>query len=240
MKYTFKIIFFAALQLLCVKSQAQNQRKWEDIDTSGFYTRTITSRQGFTLIFINKDSIFSRQTAQRLQEAFWQIYPQEVKSYNKKSIHTVTILISNDYKGVAATMNGIVKIDQNWLTKNPEDIDVITHELMHIVQGYTYNVPDNWLTDGIADYARYTFGINNSKSGWSLPSYQVGQSYKNSYRIAARFLVWAEKYKNKDLVKQLNKALREGKYQPAIWQQLTGSTLDELWGAYAANPAMAG
>ncbi|EHQ27407.1 MULTISPECIES: basic secretory protein-like protein [Mucilaginibacter] len=238
MKIVFKIIPAIFLLTAAIRVNAQNKRQWQDIDTSGFHTRSQNSKNGFTLITINKDSLFSAETLQRIKNAFWQIYPREVKRYNKKALRTVTILIGNDYKGVAATLNGVVKIDQDWLTKNPEDIDVFTHELMHIVQGYTYNVPDNWLTDGIADYARYTFGVNNSKSGWALPAFQNGQSYKNSYRVAARFLVWVEQYKNKNIVKKLDEALRQGNYQPAIWQKLTGSKLDELWTAYAANPML--
>jgi hypothetical protein len=219
-----------------LKTNAQSRRSWEDIDTSGFHTRNIVRKHGFTLIFINKDSLFNPITELHLKEAFWQIYPAEVKRFNKKAMHTITIVVSNDYRGVAATLNGVVKIDQNWLRKNPEDIDLITHELMHAVQGYNYNVPDNWLTDGIADYARYTFGINNLKSGWALPPFVATQSYKNSYRVAARFLVWVEKNKNSKIVDKLDKSLRDGTYQPYLWSKLTGKTLDELWMDYGTNP----
>lgn len=236
MKYILKTIILLLLVINAYKGRCQTARRWEDIDLHGFHQVDTVSKHGFTLIFINKDSLFNAVTAQRLKEAFWKIYPEEVKRFNKNAMHTITIVISQDYKGVAATMNGVVKIDQDWLTKNPEDIDVITHELMHVVQGYTYNVPDNWLTDGIADYARYTFGINNPKSGWVLPAYSNTQSYKNSYRVAARFLVWIEKNKQKTLVKQLDKALRDGSYQPSLWVRLTGNTLDALWTEYSINP----
>lgn len=238
MQSYFKFLVFVLLTSVCVKARAQNGRRWEDIDTSGFHTSDVISKHGFTLIFINKDSLFSAVTEQRLKDAFWEIYPKEVKRFNKHAMHTITIVVSNDYKGVAATLNGVVKIDQDWLTQHPEDIDVITHELMHVVQGYVYNVPDNWLTDGIADYARYTFGVNNQKAGWSLPPYRPTQSYRNSYRVAARFLVWVEKKKNKKIVDHLNKALRNGSYQPSIWNKYTGESLNQLWADYGKNPAL--
>jgi hypothetical protein len=235
-KNLFKLIFTIFFVVLTVYSHAQTQHRWEDIDTSGFHKKEIIKKDGLTLIVINKDSLFNATTLQNMVAVFWKIYPQEMNRFNPQSLRTVTILISNDYKGVAATQNGIIKIDQNWLTVHPEDIDVITHEAMHIVQAYPYQPANLWLSEGIADYARYTFGVNNLKSGWALPSYHDGQNYTNSYRISARFLVWMEKYKRKDIVNKLDTALRNGSYQTFTWVKLTGKTIDELWAEYTSNP----
>ena len=51
---------------------------------------------------------------------------------------------------------------------------------------------DTPLTEGLADYARYKYGVNNAAAGWSLPNYASGQSYTNAYAVTARFLVWLE------------------------------------------------
>lgn len=230
----------ALLVLLLIGSRAicQSHRKWEDIDLSGFHQCDTTHKRGLTLVFINKDSLLDQTTARQLKDVFWQVYPKEMKRFNKQSLKTITILIGTDYKGVAATLNGVVKIDQNWLKAHPDDVDLLTHELMHVVQSYTYNIAARWLTDGIADYARYTFGVNNEKSGWTLTPYQAGQSYNNTYRIAARFLVWVEKHKNKKIVYNLNTALHNGTYQATIWQKETGKNLDDLWAEYAGNPVI--
>lgn len=239
MKLKFKLLLILSISLLsAIKLNAQNQRRWEDIDTTGYYKKEQISKDGFTLIFINKDPNLNAATANSLKDAFWKVYPKMVKHFNKKAMHTITMMIGTEYRGVAATLNGVVKIDQEWIRKNPKDIDLLTHELMHVVQTYGYNVPDNWLTDGIADYGRYAFGINNAASGWSLTPFQQSHSYKNSYRIAARFLVWVEQHKDKSIVKALDKALREGKYQPITWERLTGKSLDALWQEYAANPSI--
>src|SRR4051812_18328203 len=127
------IAIIAILAFLTVKSKAQ--RKWEDIDSAGYFKKEISKRKDLTLIFINKDSTFNKRTIERLKDAFWQVYPAQMKRFNQKSTKMVTIVISEEYKGVAATLNGIIKIDQNWLTQHPEDIDLLTHELMHVVQG---------------------------------------------------------------------------------------------------------
>jgi hypothetical protein len=119
----------------------------------------------------------------------------------------------------------------------PEDIDVVTHEVMHIVQSYS-NYDPGWLTEGIADYVRYVYGVNNVKSRWTLPGYREGQHYENSYRVTARFLLWVEKKKYSRIVDRMDKAMREGTYTPGLWEKLTGKTVDALWSEYAQSPAI--
>jgi len=202
-------------------------------------TRDTIKKNDLTLVFVNTEPSFNMVTKQRLIDAFFIVYPQEIKEYNKNSLKLVTFIIDTAYKGVAATSNGVVRFNPTWYVKNPEDIDVVTHEVMHIVQSYGRNARGTgWLTEGIADYARNKFGINNAKSGWKLTDYKEGQSYTNSYRITARFLVWAVKHKDPKLVNELDAALREGKYTPEMWLQLTGKNVDDLWKEYSENPTI--
>jgi hypothetical protein len=201
-------------------------------------TRDTIKKDGLTLIFINKDESFSKVTKQRLIDAFFIVYPEEISAYNKNSAKQVTFVIDTAYKGVAATSGGVVRFSPVWFAKNPEDIDVVTHEVMHIVQNYGGNHVPGWLTEGIADYVRNKYGINNTKSGWKLTEFKPTQNYTNAYRITARFLVWAEEKKNPKLVVTLDAAMREGKYTPDMWQQLTGKSVDDLWKEYAENPVI--
>lgn len=194
-------------------------------------------RDGLTLTVICRDKNFDETTKKRLVAAFFSVYPLEIKRFNKHSAKEVVFNIDPSYKGVAETSNARVRFNPEWFRKHPEDIDVVTHELMHIVQNYGNNEVPGWLTEGIADYARYTFGINNVAAGWQLTPYKTGQNYTNAYRITARFLVWVEKQKNKpDLVNKLDKAMRNNKYKPQLWQKLTGKTVDQLWAEYTADP----
>lgn len=62
--------------------------------------------------------------------------------------------------------------------------------------------------------------------------------YSNSYRITARFLVWLEQHGYPKLVNALDRAARLRTYSSGIWQRQTGRTLDELWAAYTAEPAV--
>jgi hypothetical protein len=108
--------------------------------------------------------------------------------------------------------------------------------VMHIVQDYGDNVGPGWLTEGIADYARNKFGVNNAAANWSLPAYKPTQNYDNAYRITARFLLWIEVKVKPGMVRTLDFQLRTHSYTNNTWKQLTGKALDELWKAYTEKP----
>jgi hypothetical protein len=229
---------FIALCLLSLATMAQRGR-WEHIDTAGIVSRDTIKKKAYSLVFINKDSAFSAVTKQRMIDTYFTVYPKEAKRFNKKTLPLVTIIIDPGYKGVAAAGNGVIRVSPKWMTDHPEDIDVVTHEVMHIVQSYPGGAGPGWLTEGIADYVRYTFGVNNDAGKWSLPKFDTSQSYTNAYRVTARFLVWIEKNnKKKQVVNKLDNALRTKTYKPEIWTELTGKTLDELWGEYAKDPVI--
>ena len=195
-------------------------------------SRDTITKGKYTLIFINKSPGFSAVTRQRLIDAYFEVYPKEAQRFNPHTLRSVNFIIDPAYDGVAETDSGTVRYNPDWFVKHPEDIDVVTHEVMHIVQDYRHD-PPGWLTEGIADYTRYVFGINNPAAQWMLPPYREGQSYENAYKITARFLVWAEQQKNAHLVDRLDAALRDGTYTPGLWVKLTGKTVDDLWAAYA-------
>jgi alpha-L-fucosidase len=202
-------------------------------------TRDTITKGKYTVVFINKDSGFSGVTRQRLIDTYFDVYPKEAARFNARTLRLVNFVIDPSYDGVAATDAGVVTFNPVWFQKHPEDIDVVTHEVMHIVQDYRHD-PPGWLTEGIADYARFVFGVNNAAAHWTLPDYTAGQSYENAYRVTARFLVWASQRGDAQLVDRLDAALRSGKYTPSLWVKLTGKTVDALWAEYAANPVVAG
>ncbi|EHQ30487.1 basic secretory protein-like protein [Mucilaginibacter paludis] len=193
---------------------------------------TRKNEDGLSLIFFSNDTDFSPLIKKKLQDAFFEVYPREMKRFNVSAPMKVVFQIDTAYKGVAETSNATVRFNPAWFRQHPEDIDVVTHEVMHIVQNYGDNKVPGWLTEGIADYGRYKFGVNNKRSGWKLPDYQQGQKYTDAYQITARFLVWLEKNKRPTIVNELNEAMRSGTYTPALWQKLTGKNVDELWKEY--------
>lgn len=215
---------------------AQNDR--DNVNSKDDVSKDTISKKGYTLVFINKDSTFDKSVQQNMINTFFTVYPKEVKEYNRNSLKKVIIIIDPDYKGVAATAGGIVRVNPEWMHKHPGDVDIVTHEVMHIVQSYPDNAGPGWITEGIADYVRNEFGVNNKGGDWKLPDYNIRQSYKDAYRVTARFFVWVEKNYKKSLVRKLDKTMRINEYTRNFWENETGKTIDQLWEAYAANPAL--
>lgn len=208
------------------------------VKTTLAQTTKTYSRNGYKLTFTNYDATLDPAEQDRLVKTFFTVYPKLAKEYNPNTLKDVKMVVDTTYKGVAATADGKVTISNQWLHKHPEDIDVVTHEVMHIVQDYGESVGPGWLTEGIADYARNKFGVNNAAAKWSLPEFKPTQNYDNAYRITARFLVWIEKKIKPGIVKELDSELRKHTYTDDSWKKLTGKTVDELWKDYAANPAV--
>lgn len=229
------LIFLITLLFGSMSSMANHPDSGDSSDD----VQTI-KRGKFTLIFECKAKGFSQEINKKLIETYFKVYPVLVKKYNTQSVNTVTFVIDPDYDGVAGTSDGKVVFSAKYMTSHPRDIDIVTHETMHIVQAYGENsgMP-GWLTEGIADYVRYASGVDNKGAGWSLPKFSDKQSYENSYRITARFFAWLEYSGHKGIVKKLDQAGRDKTYNNgAIWKQLTGKTIDELWVAYSQKPTL--
>lgn len=199
-------------------------------------TDTIT-RNGLTLYFMDEDRMFSDDYKKRFVDAYFLQYPKLISKYNLDSKKAVKFFIDGKYEGVAEAYGNTIRYNPAWFEKNPEDIDVITHELMHIVQNYTGNVP-GWVTEGVADYVRATEGINNLNGKWTMPDVKPDHSYSNAYRITARFLLWITQRYQKDFVIKLNEAARASTYTADFWKNNTGKNVDELWSEYVANPTV--
>lgn len=195
----------------------------------------IYKKKGYTLNFTSNDPKFDTALKMRMVETFFKVYPKLAETYNKNTAKEVNFSIDTAYKGVAATSKGKIVFNPDWFKKHPGDIDVVTHEIMHVVQNYGNGGGPGWLTEGIADYVRFKFGVDNAGANWSLTPFKVEHSYKNSYRITARFLNYLEK-SNPGIVVKLDDAMRMRTYNSAIWSDITGKTIDELWTVYAAKP----
>ena len=191
------------------------------------------------LKFINNATDLKKTVYDKMINTFFfSVYPNLVNRFNPNSPNDVTFFTSPS-DGVAYTANDRVTYNSNWFKDHPEDTDVVTHELMHVVQAYNFGGVPGWLTEGIADYARYKYGLNNDAGGWALPSYDPSQKYTDAYRVTARFLVWLETKKGyADIVDRLNRACYDKTYSAQTWNDITGKSVDDLWNEYAQNPSV--
>ena len=68
--------------------------------------------------------------------------------------HNIDLTIQKSEEGIAFTDSNAITVSSHWIEKYPEDIGLIVHEAVHVVQLYPKFEP-GWITEGIADYIRW-------------------------------------------------------------------------------------
>lgn len=160
-------------------------------------------------------------------------YPQIVEMLPGKDYKAPTqfsIVFDPKYTGVAATMGTTVVCNPAWYRKEleREGLGSVVHELVHVVQQYGRRRVPGWLTEGVADYIRWYLYEPESKGCEIPPEAAERVRHDQSYRVSANFLHWVIAHHDKELVKELNAALREGRYAPELWNQRTKLDLETL------------
>ncbi|MBL0742991.1 basic secretory protein-like protein [Chryseolinea lacunae] len=196
----------------------------------------VLERKGFSLTFISNDSTLDGRLRARMIKTFFELYPVLAKEYNVNACRAVVFQVDTAYHGVGEAYGCVTHYGAQWLHHYASDIDIVTHEIMHVIQDYPKYEP-LWITEGIADYVRYTFGVDNAGAGWSLPPFKAGQHYSHGYRVTARFFVWLEQNIRPGIVKAIDAAMRAGTYSEKTWRDETNRTVDDLWLEYeTSNP----
>lgn len=200
------------------------------------YTKNTFSHNELNLIFEIKSGSLAEQMKKELVENFFVVYPKLMADFNPNAPKTVYFEIKSgiDYPAYASGSRATYKSE--WLRDHPEDRDISTHEMMHLIQAYNHSNIPWWITEGIADYVRDKYGLSNA--GWNLQPYKPEHNYDGGYGITGSFLKWIELKVKKDFVKYLNNECRDGRYADAVWKKYTGKTVQELWNQYKANPAL--
>lgn len=150
-------------------------------------------------------------------------------------------------RGVADTSGTRVNAYIGWLRSqtNGQGVGSIVHEEVHVIQQYgraRRNNPNatrspGWLVEGIPDYIRF-YLFEPETHGAEISKRRLESAkYDGSYRVTANFLHWVTENKDKNIVRKLNAAMREGKYNEAIWKDNTGKTVQELAEEWKADLA---
>lgn len=126
--------------------------------------------------------------------------------------------------GVAYAGGGQITGSVAYFKRHPDDIGAMVHETVHIVQSYRVRGNPGWLVEGIADYIRF-FKYEPGKLGRINPR---RARYDGSYRVTAAFLAYLTEKYDKDIVRKLNKMMREGEYKKEAFHKWTGKTLEQL------------
>ena len=157
----------------------------------------------------------------------------------------VSIEFSASMRGVAATGGTRVRCAASWFRRElqGEAKGAVVHELVHVVQNYGVGRRNNpnrtrtpgWLTEGIADYIRW-FLYEPQTHGADITSRNIDRArYDGNYRISANFLNWVTETYDKNIVRELNAAAREARYNDDLWTKFTGHTVQELGDEWKAD-----
>ena len=164
------------------------------------------------------------EKAARICEREYAMLNDELKSDGFKPRTEISMTLKKDYKGVAAAGDGKITGSATFFKTHPDDIGAMVHETAHIVQSYRTRNNPGWLVEGVADYVRF-FKYEPGRIGRINAD---RAKYDGSCRVTAAFLAYVTDKYDKDLVKKLNKVMREGEYKEEIWKMLTKKTLQDL------------
>jgi hypothetical protein len=169
--------------------------------------------------------------AGKLVEEWYPRLRQSLASDAQPPVPKVIKLIFLPMNGVAWTDRAQIHISADWVGKKAtNDFGMVIHELTHIVQDY-HGSGEGWLTEGIADYARYAW----FEPGVLKLHLTEKSSYQEGYKTTAAFLIWLVENKDPKIVVKLNTASRKHEPVLPIFKAATGSDLDELWREFAGT-----
>ena len=168
----------------------------------------------------------------KLIEAFDATYLKIWERFGEGEPFDITYNIRADYEGVAYTRGGKhIGLNPAWMVAHPEDIDCMTHELIHAAQHYP-KYDHSWLVEGLADYGRDLFGVNNEAANWKLPEKYKRGEMTSGYRITAAFLKFIEQNYCSDAIDILHNSLRDQTFTMDIFKEKMGVSAEEMWGEY--------
>jgi hypothetical protein len=151
----------------------------------------------------------------------------------------VTIRFRTNMGGTPASASGNrVNCNAGWFRRNlqGEARGSVVHEMVHVVQQYGRARRANpnatrtpgWIVEGIPDYIRW-FLYEPETRGAEITRRNLERArYDASYRITGNFLDWVVTTFDRDLVRNLNAAAREGNYRESLWETWTGQRLETL------------
>ena len=174
--------------------------------------RVATFKYPFEIIVNVDDAPEMKEWAEKTARVCERWYPkicEELRSDGFKPRTLVTMTLKNDYRGVAATGGGRITGSVKYFKAHQDDVGAMVHETVHVVQNYRTRNNPGWLVEGIADYIRF-YKYEPGKARNPDPD---RAKYNGSYRVSTAFLSFASEKYDKELVRKLNKAMREGEYK---------------------------
>ena len=147
----------------------------------------------------------------------------------EKYPHEINLVLQKSDEGIAYADSNKIVVSSHWIEKYPEDIGLIVHEGVHVVQLYP-NFNPGWLTEGIADYIRWHL-YEKKPMDW-FPMSENENGWEDAYQVTGGFLLYLTKEINPNIVQILNSAMKTDSYSDSIFNENLGENLPELWDNY--------
>ncbi|KAJ4987039.1 plant basic secretory protein [Stagonosporopsis vannaccii] len=140
--------------------------------------------------------------------------------------YTTGLDLDDDHKEIHLSTKYIEYIGES---RRKEEINgVLVHEMVHCWQHHGGNTAPGGLTEGVADWVRL-------KAGYAPPHWKRRGDcdWDAGYERTAYFLEWLEKKHGRDVVRRINQALRNCKYDAdKLWHDCCGQSIEKLWEDY--------
>lgn len=140
--------------------------------------------------------------------------------------------IYREMSGVAYTAGDECHFSAAYFRTHADDYGAVVHEMTHVIQNYHGNNP-GWLVEALDDYIRF-YRYEPVSKALHFTADRVPND-PQAYQIGAQFLNWAQTTYDKNLVPELNTAMRKGTYTDAIWKEKTGKDITPLWAEWKAS-----
>jgi hypothetical protein len=172
--------------------------------------------------------------AKALVEEWYPIVTSLLATEEFRPPQEIRLVFRRELNVPAHASGGTITINGDWIRRNPHDLGMVVHELVHVVQAYPRNRHNTgWLVEGIADYIRwwrYEPELMATRGRTRIDPAKA--KYTDAYRTTAYFLAWASRTHDMRLVPELDRALRRAEDPRPVFERLTGKPLDELWEAF--------
>ncbi len=171
------------------------------------------------------------QDVARTCERAYPMINDELASDGFQPPRVIRLTISKAYRGVAATASDRIIGSVDYFTNHRKDIGAMVHETVHVVQSYRRGKRPGWLVEGVSDYIRF-FRYEPGKLGRINPR---TAHHDGGYRVSAAFLAYLTAKYDPEIVRKLNAAMRDARYEDSLFEKLTGKDLKELDAEWRAS-----
>ncbi|MCW5947105.1 MAG: DUF4157 domain-containing protein [Fimbriimonadales bacterium] len=173
------------------------------------------------------------EAAKALVERWFPIVTSMLATQDYRVPDQIRIRILPTANAPAFASGNTITINGKWITDRPDDLGMVIHELVHVVQQYPRNdKKPGWLVEGIADYIRWW--RYEPEAPRPRIDYEKA-NFTDSYRTTAYFLAWVSRRYDMRLVPTLDLALRKAEDPMPIFRQLTEKNVEELWKEFIAS-----